>query len=69
LWSPSTDLNAAFAAAERFGLFDNYAIGKFDGLWCVLDPHDPVQRMIDGAPSFCVAVCRMILTLSKKKNP
>lgn len=64
----STDLNAAFAAAERVGLFDEYQIGKWNPReYCVILSCDqPDERDIIGrAETPALAICAALLKLKE----
>ena len=71
-WSPSTDLNAAFEAADKVGLFDknkhDAILGKTSsGQWEIVwgtDDEDTVT-----APSPALAICAALLELKEKVDP
>ena len=56
---PSTDLNAAFAAAERVGLFEKAYIGSHHDLWFVggiFDEMNPEECLCTPALAICAAI-------------
>ncbi len=64
-WQPSRDLNAAFEAAEKCGLFETFMLCKFATRWILVDEsHNcPFGR----ADSPTVAICRAILKLKGER--
>jgi hypothetical protein len=73
LWSPSTDLNAAFEAAEKCGLFDDVRVSlrrHSDGRWFYDDP----RRMWFNTPwqlyqaTIPLAICAAIIEYAERKN-
>ena len=65
----STDLNAAFAAAEAVGLFSEtfwhtLGMGEFGEDWCVYEQDGAVKRSLThDQPTAALAICAAILTL------
>jgi hypothetical protein len=68
-WHPSTDLNKAFAAAERVS--DYFVVTKNDccsPLWeCKLSPHDAWCEWVRGATP-ALAICAAILKLKERTD-
>jgi hypothetical protein len=64
-WSPSTDMNDAFQAAEKVGLFEKYCLNKSPTGWDFRITCDEMcpPYLIEDAPSAAVAICRAILKL------
>lgn len=64
-WEPSTDLNAAFLAAEKVGLFDQWHIGKWSNPpqsgWGIEGDGSPVSGLY---PTPSLAICAAILELA-----
>ena len=62
LFRPSTDLNAAFAAADKVGLFDEWLLGKAGDLWYF---EDYSERCMEGVQEKtpALAICAAILKL------
>ena len=60
MFRPSTDLNAAFAAAEKAGLFDDWLLTKGKEGWYF---QDHSERYMEGikAPTPALAICAAIL--------
>lgn len=82
-WHPSTDLNAAFEAAERFiarrgtdyhgrpwqkKLFDRNILSHCDGKWSVDQPGCGEFDSIAEGPTPAVAICRAIIKLAETKQ-
>ncbi len=61
-FQPSTDLNAAFAAAEKVGLFDNARLSSWNGKWEVR--WSPTENCWGPTPA--LAICVAILKLKDK---
>ena len=61
-WEPSVDLNAAFAAAEKAGLFDVHWLGKLRTGWVV---HEMDTGPISECETASLAICAAILALAK----
>lgn len=67
---PSTDLNSAFEAAEKAGLFDEGRNLAKDGrIWFILQPDgfDPITYTVARGETAAECICRAILALHK--NP
>lgn len=65
-WIPSysLDLNAAFAAAEKAGVFDEWALQKSGGEWTFVDCNDCCNEWIGFAqPTPALTICAAILKL------
>jgi hypothetical protein len=68
VWSPSTDLKTAFAAAEKVGLFDPGGLTCFNGIWMVSRLSSDVTAptcVIAEAPTPALAICEAILELKE----
>lgn len=68
-WQPSKDLNAAFEAAEKFGLFDGWMLYKAVAVWGFQDAYDSPLRNGDcvlEAPTPALAICAAILEINLK---
>jgi hypothetical protein len=66
----STNLNAAFRAAERVGLFDGYQLGKWTSReFCIILACDQPSEgdIIGRGETPALAICEAILNLKEKK--
>lgn len=67
IWQPSTDLNDAFLAAEKFGLFDGTGfartLAKSDSKWTLVW-NDYGDEALPFETSPALAICSAIITLS-----
>ena len=65
MFRPSTDLNAAFAAAEKVGLFDVWLLAKGESYWHL---QDYSERDMEGiqAPTPALVICAAILHEKEK---
>lgn len=63
-WSPSTSIDHAFEAAEKFRLFDFRAIGKDDG-WEVIEHqgNGEYTSIVERCETAPLAICAAILKL------
>lgn len=61
MWQPSTDLNDAFEAAEKVGLFEKHYLFKRGDAWCVTDLPAAAEWLDCSGPTPAVAICRAIL--------
>lgn len=62
--SYSTDLNAAFAAAEKVGLFDSHVLGHDPAGWNVWPvDYDRIEPTSFFEPTPALAICAAILEL------
>ena len=68
-WEPSIDLNAAFYAAEKVGLFSESYRGickePSDDTWGVVDVLSNCERVISSEDTASLAICAAILELVK----
>jgi len=70
-FSPSTDLNDAFAAAERVGLFlGNYCYlgpcSTVHGKWGIYEEDmSTLRKCLAAAPTPALAICEAILAITK----
>jgi hypothetical protein len=63
-WCPSTDLNAAFEAAEQVRLFELWIFGKTPRGWCFEDFQEgPIVCTLSPTPA--LAICAAILKLKE----
>jgi len=66
---PSVDLNWAFAAAEKVGLFDRWVIGQWSNPpqsgWGIEGDDSPVTSLY---PTPALAICAAILALGKESE-
>ncbi len=68
----STDLNAAFAAAEKVGVFSGcaggYALEQARSQWSVSDPQTFGDAFLAQGPTPALAICAAILKLKEKDD-
>lgn len=65
LWSPSTDLNAAFEAAEKCGLFNSFCLGFSRGVWTIFEggATPDVETCFASGDAPALAICAAILAV------
>lgn len=76
-FSPSVDVNNAFEAAEKVGLFGSNGgwlfrfLGEGDhpGTWAIYEYYDKLKVVAGNAPSAAVAICLAILKLTYSIAP
>lgn len=62
-FAPSTDLNAAFAAAEKIGLFLDWMLAKWEKSWHFYEEGLSLKNVDASTPA--LAICAAILKLKK----
>ncbi len=68
-FAPSVDLNAAFAAAEKAGVFEGNGrvlrMEVFDGTWEVAQLYAYFEVIVSSEDTLSLAICAAILELAK----
>lgn len=63
-FKPSTDLNAAFAAADRAGVFNEWSLAQWDSGWGFEGTYESALGVSQATPA--LAICAAILELKSE---